>query len=80
MHRIVDAMRVLDVLFAKSLLTLMAMVDIFLMVKLSALIVRLIMKKNSYRLTKRGENVVGAVLALLAVLLAAVADRIAFMY
>jgi hypothetical protein len=41
---------------------------------------RRVMKKTSYRLTKRGENVVGAVLALLTVLLAAVADRIAFMY
>jgi hypothetical protein len=39
-----------------------------------------VMKKTRYRLTNRGENVVGAVLALLTVLLAAVADRIAFMY
>ena len=47
---------------------------------LRIVVVRCVMKRNSYRLTKRGENVVGAVLALLAVLLAAVADRIAFMY
>jgi hypothetical protein len=43
-------------------------------------VVRCAVNKSRYRLTKRGENVVGAVLALLAVLLAAVADRIAFMY
>jgi hypothetical protein len=59
----------------------MGMVDTFtLMVKPSALVVRLMMSNNKMRLTKRGENVVGAVLALLTVLLAALADKIAFMY
>ena len=76
-----DAIRVLDVQYVKASSTSMGMVDTFtLMVKPSALVVRLMMSNNKMRLTKRGENVVGAVLALLTVLLAAVADRIAFMY
>ena len=76
-----DATRVLDVQYVKASSTSMGTVDTFtLMVKPSALVVRLMMSNNKMRLTKRGENVVGAVLALLTVLLATVADRIAFMY